>query len=155
MRSESLLSRLLDYLIEAVQAVTSSRVRALAGLVLLVVGLMAASRLLPAVYGRYALAQAALTAAQQVNLKGEDQVLLDLRRQAFKLGLTEAALDTDLFTLERQDTDHGQTCTVSYDFSHPVRIIGRYRVKMRIRNRVTGLALQVPALPAQGDEPPR
>jgi len=155
MRSDSLPSRLLDYLIEAFQALASSRVRALVGIILLVVGLAAASRLLPAVYSRYALAQAALTAAQQVNLKGEEQVLLDLRRQAFKLGLTEAALASDLFRLDCQETDHGQTCTVSYDFIHSVRIIGRFQLKMRIQNRVTGLALQVPALPAQGTEDPR
>ena len=152
---EHLLRRPCQWLAELGQALTAHRVRsALAALLLAGAGLVAL-RILPAVYGRYALAHAAGNAARQIRLKGEDRVLWELRGQAFDLGLVEVAMDPDGFLIETGYQEDLPVCTVSYAFTHVVPILGALRLPMRIQAKVTRAVVEPAPLeaPASPDVP--
>ena len=137
--------------VELAQAIWSRRVRSCLATLPLAACVLAALRLLPAVYGRYALAHAAGNAARQVQLKGEERVLRELRRQAFELGLTEAALDPGTFHLDQEAAEQGSLCTVSYAFTHVVRFYGLATLPMRIEAKVTRQVVPPPVtLPEEG-----
>lgn len=97
--------------------------------------LLTAGRVLPLVYGRFALAQEAATAAQQVTVLGEATVLARLQRKAFALGFTEAA-SADCFRLEYRREDGVELCAVSYDFIHSVDCYGVAKVPLRVQGQV-------------------
>ena len=126
---------------EVWQAITGHRLRTFLTTLGLALAVLVLVRLVPAVYGRFALAHDAANAARQVNLKGEDQVLWELRRHAFKLGLTEAALDPEVFSLETSQGEFGTSCTIAYDFIHVVPLAGTYRLRLRYQARITRLAV--------------
>lgn len=147
------LPRVLGFLAEAWQQLTAHRVRNLLVLALLAAAALGAARLVPVVYGRAALAHAAGDAARQSRIKGEDRVVWELRHRAFELGLTEGALEPDVFRLETGWNDDGPTCTVSYDFVHTVPVYGAWRVPVRVRGKVT--RIQVEPTPNALDEEKR
>ena len=145
-----LLPRLLGLLAETRQSIWSNRVRSFLLALPLAVGLLAAFRIAPALYGRFALAHAAGIAARQLEIKGEDRTLLDLRRQAFELGFPEAALEPGTFRLEITSSMDSSLCTVSYRFTHVVNLYGLAHLPMRIQGKVT--QAMVSAVPTAAPE---
>ncbi|BDU73914.1 hypothetical protein [Mesoterricola silvestris] len=133
--------RLLGLLSELWQRSTAHRILGAATLLVLAAILLAGLRAAPLVYGHYALRHAAAIAARQSRIKGEEATLLSLRRRAFDLGLTEAALEEGAFTLAPGLTDDGPVCTVSYAFTHQVNVYGLFRLPVRFRGQVTGVQL--------------
>jgi hypothetical protein len=105
-------------------------------LAVLAVAILAGFRIGPVVYGRFALAQEAATAARQSQAAGEARVLLKLNQAAFRLGFTEAALAADTFKLEFVQEDGIDQCAVSYDFVHTVDCYGLARLPWRVKDRV-------------------
>lgn len=134
--------RVAGFLSELWHAFTLHRLRNAFALLVLAAMLAVAIPLLPAVYGRFALAHAAGLAARQVRLKGEDRVLWELRRQAFTLGLTEGALEPDVFKLESGSGEDGTTCTVAYDFIHRVHVVRGVTFPLRCKARITRLVVE-------------
>jgi len=138
---------------EVWQHLTAHRMRTLAGALLFVAAALAGIRTVPPIYGRYALAHAAGIAARQSRLKGEAQVVLELRHRAFELGLTEAAMEPEVFHLEAVLNDEGPCCRVTYDFVHVVHVLGRFRWPMRIQGDVTRLQVDPMPSPLDKEEP--
>jgi hypothetical protein len=134
-------NRIRGFLGELAQRFTTHRFRSTVALLLLAAALLAGARALPVVYGHYALRHAAGIAARQSRIKGEEGARSTLRRRAFDLGLTEAALGEDVFKLEAGLTDEGPVCTVSYDFMHQVNVYGVFTLPVRFRGEVTGVQL--------------
>ena len=97
---------------------------------------LALVRALPVAYGSLELRHQAGQAARQIRLKGEAQVLLELRRKAFAFGLSEAALDERVFHLEMVSVEGVELCSVSFDFIHQVPVLGDWRIPLRIRGTV-------------------
>ncbi|WP_306599554.1 hypothetical protein [Geothrix sp. 21YS21S-2] len=147
-------NRIRGFLDEVGQGLAAHRFRSTVALLILATALLAGARALPVVYGHYALRHAAGIAARQSRIKGEEGARASLRRRAFDLGLTEAALDADSFKLETGLTEEGPVCTVSYDFTHQVDVYGVFTLPVRFRGKVTGI--QVDPLPnplaVDGDE---
>lgn len=137
--------RIRGFLGEVFQRFSAHRFRSTVALLVLAAALLAGARTLPVVYGHYALRHAAGIAARQSRIKGEEGARGTLRRRAFDLGLTEAALGEDVFKLETGLTDEGPVCTVSYDFTHQVNVYGVFTLPVRFRGEVTGV--QVDPLP--------
>jgi hypothetical protein len=144
--------RFTDLLAELWQAITARWIRSLFTALFAGTVAVAGLKLLPVVYGRYALLHAAGLAARQSLLKGEDRVVLELRVKAYDLGLTEGALASDVFRLEPTTLEDGPACVVTYDFIHRVDFFGLYRLPMRCRGRV--VRLQVTPVPnaLEGEE---
>jgi hypothetical protein len=128
----------------------ASRTRRLLSLAALTLALLAGVRLLPVLYGHYALAHEARTASEQSVAMGTERVVRNLQRAAFNLGFHEAALQPGVFTLEFAYEDGLQRCTVSYDFTHMVDFYGFKRVPLRIRHRVVRRTLD--RLPSMAEE---
>lgn len=134
-------SRIRGFLGEVAQRFTAHRFRSTVALLVLMAALLAGARALPVVYGHYALRHAAGIAARQSRIKGEEAARETLRHRAFDLGLTEAALNDEIFKLETGLTDDGPVCTVSYDFTHKVHFYGVFTLPVRFRGEVTGVQL--------------
>ena len=124
---------LLEWILEAFRHFRIGRLLTLAGLAALV---LAAVQIVPPVYGRFALAQEATTAARRASALGEEVVLRKLTSAAFKLGYTEVALAPDTFKLEYSQEDGVNLATVSYDFVHEIDLYGVARLPLRVENRV-------------------
>ncbi len=139
------------FLGEVLQRFSAHRLLGAAVLLVLGAGLLAGARALPVVYGHYALRHAAGIAARQSRIKGEEAALHALRRRAFDLGFTEAALGEDAFRLTPGLTEEGPVCTVSYDFTHLVSVYGLFAVPVRVRAEVTGVQLDPLPNPLAGD----
>lgn len=97
------------------------------------------------VYGHFALAHEARNGAQQCLLKGEDQVLRNLRRTAFKLGFPEAALEPGVFTFTYPHEDGLPTCGITYDFVHVVNCYGLAKLPIRFHHEVIRPMAEPPA----------
>ena len=129
------------------QALRFGRLLLLAALAAL---FLAAYRVLPAVYGEYALSQEAATAAMQARALGEERVLTRLLGRAFSLGFTEAAVAPERFKLEYREENGVTVCAVSYDFVHPIDLYGLARLPLRVRGQVE--RMPVPRPPAADPE---
>lgn len=106
---------------------------------------LAGVQAIPLVYGHFALAHEARNGAQQCLLKGEDQVLRNLRRAAFKLGFPEAALEPGAFTFTYPHEDGLATCAITYDFVHVVNCYGLAKLPIRFHHEVTRPMAEPPA----------
>jgi hypothetical protein len=138
------------FLARAWAFLASSRTRRLLFTAALTLALLAGARLLPVLYGHYALAHEARTASEQSVAMGTDRVVRNLQRAAFNLGFHEAALQPGVFTLEFVYEDGLQRCAVSYDFTHVVDFYGFKRVPLRIRHQVVRRTLD--RLPSMAED---
>ena len=114
---------------------------------------LVAMRVLPALYGRMALAREAGDAARQCQMKGEDRVLRNLQRAAFTLGFTEAT-QARLFTLEKFQEDGVLYCSVSYDFTHRVNLYGLAHLALPVKAKVLRPTLDPLPTPTPDDPEP-
>jgi hypothetical protein len=104
-------------------------------------------------YGRFALVHQAGIAARQYRLKGEDRVILDLRRRAFALGFPEAALEEGAFRTEETEREGLELRVVSFDFIHRVRFPFGMACRIRIHGKAESVPMDPPAS-ASPDLPP-
>ena len=105
---------------------------------------LAAFQIVPPVYGRFALAQEAATAARRSTILGQEKALRKLTGAAFKLGFTEVALAPDTFKLEFSHEDGVDLATVSYDFVHEIDLCGVAKLPLRVQDQVVKPTMPVP-----------
>ena len=116
--------------------------RSLVLLAFLAAAILALARSVPVAYGRLELIHQAGNAARQIRLKGEPEVLLELRRKAFAFGLSEAALDEQVFHVEMVSVEGVELCSVSFDFIHQVPVLGEWSLPVRIRGGAVELPVE-------------
>ena len=140
-----LLARLKEWFWEGALA----RLMRLLVLAVVAAGILVGLKVVPALYGRYALAQAAGNAARQSLLLGTAVVQRRLAREAFNQGFPEAALDPELFQVEQFSQEGAPQCAVSYDFVHVLDFYGFAQVPLPVRARVEAM----PVVPDPTVEP--
>ena len=121
--------------------------RSAALLAFLAAAVLALVRGVPVAYARLELIHQAGDAARQIRLKGEPEVVLELRRRAFAFGLTEAAQDGQVFQVEMVSVEGVELCAVSFDFIHQVPVLGSWLVPVRIRGRAVELPVEPRTVP--------
>ena len=112
------------------------RLRLLLGLATLLAPVLVVVRIVPPLYGRYALAIEAGNTAQNAPALGETLAVERLERAAFRLGFPEPVARAGTFSLTYRIEDGIEWCELSYDFIHPVDFYGVAQWPLRVHHRV-------------------